>query len=213
MIFYINFKNNRINGNHRRSNNLSGFTLIELMVATTLFTIIMLMGVGSLVVSSNLAKTAQKLRTAVDNVNFAMESITRELRTGTHYECETDVVNMASIGYSLDCATSGGNIIAFNPQVGSSSSRVAYKLTDARPDGTRGIERCEYTTYKTCSDIVSTNVNITTLKFYVRGSDNTAPNINVQSSVKILVKGVVTIKGVATPFILQSMASQRSTEN
>ena len=74
-----------------QNNAKKGFTLIELMIATTLFSIIMLMGVGSLVVSSNSAKSAQKLRVAVDNVNFAMESIARELRTGMYYTCSSTV--------------------------------------------------------------------------------------------------------------------------
>ena len=187
----------------------SGFTLIELMVATTLFTFIMLMGVGSLIVSSNSAKASQKLRTAVDNVNFAMESMTRELRTGTYYECEVNSVNLSNTNTVADCL-SGGNIIAFIPQqVPSSPLRVAYEL-NPRGDGTNSLQRCEYINSATnCADVVSTDVNIQSLTFYVRGSSLTD---GIQPSVKILVKGVVTLKGVDTPFILQSMASQRSTE-
>ena len=72
------------------------------------------------------------------------------------------------------------------------------------------MQRCEYINSATnCADVVSTDVNIQSLTFYVRGSSLTD---GIQPSVKILVKGVVTLKGVDTPFILQSMASQRSTE-
>lgn len=186
-----------------------GFTLIELMIATTLFTIIVTMGMGSLVVSSNAAKASQKLRIAVDNINFAMESMTRELRTGMYYYCgnSVDLSNTTAVN---DCIA--GDIVAFKPQqVLGSSLRVAYEKV-ARTDGsnTFSLIRCEYTTSTSCSDVVSSNVDIQTLKFYVTGS-NLADNI--QPSVKILIKGVVMIKDVATPFSLQTMTAQRSSEN
>jgi prepilin-type N-terminal cleavage/methylation domain-containing protein len=188
-----------------------GFTLIELMVASTLFTFIMMMGVGSLVMSSNSAKSSQKLRTAVDNVNFAMESMARELRTGTLYTCETDKVTLSDSLLPKDC--SAGNIIAFKPQptVGG-ATRIAYEL-QPRTDGTNTdtLVRCEYTTTTTdpCPEVVSSEVDIKSLKFYVVGS--TLPD-KIQPSVEILIKGQIIVKGVATPFTLQTMASQRSTE-
>jgi type II secretory pathway pseudopilin PulG len=62
-----------------------GFTLIEIMVATSIFMVVMLMAMGALVTTSHTAKKAQALRTAMDNVNFAMESMTRTLRMGQDY--------------------------------------------------------------------------------------------------------------------------------
>jgi Tfp pilus assembly protein PilE len=65
----------------------TGFTLVEIMVATSIFMIIMLVALGALISSSDTAKKSQALRTAMDNVNFAMESMTRSLRMGTDYYC------------------------------------------------------------------------------------------------------------------------------
>ncbi len=192
-----------------------GFTLIELMIATTLFTIIMLMGVGSLVVSSNSAKSSQKLRIAVDNVNFAMESMTRELRMGTIYTCPAidfdgfSTVQLSNLLAARDCAD-GGNLIAFMPQqVGVNPPiRVAYKL-NGRTDGTKTLQRCE-ADVTPCSDIVSKDVDVKTLKFYVVGADSSTTN--VQPSVRILMTGSVNIKGNTTDFSLETIASQRSAE-
>lgn len=187
--------------------NKKGFTLIELMVPTTLFTVIMLMGIGSLITSSNSAKSAQKLRTAVDNVNFAMESMTRELRTGTYYYCGNSV-NLLDTLSTSDC-DNGGNVIGFTPQkVTDSADRVAYRIRNN--SGVSSLERCENkNSTVSCADIVSSDINIDTLKFYVNGTDI---NDNEQPSVRILIKGVASLKGVLTPFILQTMASQRSSE-
>jgi len=185
-----------------------GFTLIELMIATTLFTIVMMMGVGSLVVSSNFAKASQKLRVAVDNVNFAMESMTRELRTGTHYYCNT-TYTMANDNLVGDCV--GGTVIAFNPQLAPITPpyRVAY-YKSLRADGvTNTLIRCEFPSSGPCPSVVSNDVDIKMLKFYVTGS---SLSDKIQPSVEIIIKGVVTVKGVPTPFSLQSMATQRSTE-
>ena len=190
-----------------------GFTLIELMIATSLFTIVMLMGVGSLVVSSNASKASQKLRITVDNVNFAMESMTRELRMGTSYECKTDFVNLAASN-PTDCplGTTPGNIIAFNPQqTPGAPLRISYQLRPRNDgSGTSTLERCEINVTP-CSEIVSPDVDIQTLKFFVKGSQF---NDTIQPSVEILIKGVVNIKNknMFKSFTLQTMTSQRSAE-
>ena len=190
-----------------------GFTLIELMIATSLFTVIMLMGVGSLVVSSDSAKASQKLRITVDNVNFAMETMTRELRMGTNYECATSFVNLASPNLA-DCplGSTPGNIIAFNPQQTLGAPlRVSYQLRPRNDAAnTNSLERCEINVTP-CSEIVSPDVDIKTLKFFVKGSD---PNDTIQPSVEILINGVVTIKNtkIFKSFTLQTMTSQRSAE-
>ena len=194
------------------------FTLIELMVATTIFAIVMLMGVGALLSASSAAKSAHKLQVAVDNVNFAMESMTRELRTGTLYDCENPVT-LTNTQAVNDC-TAGG-VIAFTPQkVGGIQTidRVSYTLKNRSVNNgsnTFTLERCEYVSpTTTCTTIISPEINISLLNFFVKGSYLPAPkspNDNIQPSVEIIMKGVVNL-GNGTPFVLQSMASQRSAE-
>lgn len=190
---------------HNKLQKNRGFTLIELMVATTIFTIVMLMGVGSLVTTSNAAKASQKLRIAVDNVNFAMESMTRELRMGTYYECANSVNLSVKPSDGTDC--SNGGVIAFTPQqTNGAPIRIAYKLY-SRGNGTSSLQRCE-TNVTPCPEVVSSDVDIKKLEFYVKGSKLSD---KIQPSVEILVQGVVNV-GIGTPFVLQSMASQRSAE-
>jgi prepilin-type N-terminal cleavage/methylation domain-containing protein len=183
------------------------FTLIELMVATTIFTIIMLMGVGSLVSTSNAAKYSQRLRIAVDNVNFAMESMTREIRMGTNYYCGSSYTMSPDDKSVNDCTEEG--IVAFVPQqIVSSPGRIGY-FRKLRSDGsnTYTLIRC-VETGSNCISVVADNINVTELKFSVKGS---GINDFIQPSVIISMKGVVNV-GVGTPFYLRSMASQRSAE-
>lgn len=188
----------------------NGFTLVELMVSIAVFTMVMTIGIGSLLISSDNANASNKLRTAVDNVNFAMESLTRELRTGSHFYCSDSVLNISNDTEVADCS-SGGTIIAFKPQqVSGSQDRVAYKRVP-RADGTYTLKKFEYKSPGPYveSEMVSSVIDIQTLNFYVRGS---YLNDNIQPSVKILIKGVVNIKGSSVPFYIQSFASQRSSE-
>ena len=118
-----------------------GFTLIELMVAISIFMMVMVMAMGGVIVASDAAKKADKLRTAMDNVNFAMESMTRSIRMGTSY-----------IG------TNGDDAFAFTS---SSGDHISYNLEGDK------LQRCDIG----CSSMVSSGVAISQLQFYPKGTD------------------------------------------
>lgn len=63
-----------------------GFTLIELMVAISIFTIVMMVAMGAVfsVVSAN--RKSQSINVVVNNLNFAFESMIRDMRTGSNYQ-------------------------------------------------------------------------------------------------------------------------------
>lgn len=186
-------------------NSVSGFTLIELMVATSIFIIIMLTSMSSLFVLLDAGKNSRALRFAMDNVNFSMESMTRSIRMGTNYYCVSSgqIVNLDNLDSTNDCSsTNDGTLIAFKPQGATAlSKKVAYKLS-ASGDS---IERCGEG--NPCVPIISPDVKIEKLKFIVNGSLN---NDNKQASVYIIMKGSVYVKGVPTSFSIQTMASQRN---
>ena len=70
-----NFKNQR------------GFTLVEMLVAIAVFMIVMTVAVGSLVSIVNANKKAQTIQTVMDNLNLAIENISKNMRIGTSYYC------------------------------------------------------------------------------------------------------------------------------
>ena len=199
----------------------TGFTLVEIMVATSIFMVIMLVALGSLITSSDTAKKAQALRTAMDNVNFALESMTRSLRMGSDYYCVASGSSVSlpvPAGIYNDCplSGSGGGAVVFTPADNPPGSHppgardTAYTVVQ-RSDGTGTfvLRRCVSTVSPCVEDMVSSNVNIEKLIFYVNGSD---PTDNIQPSIYILVKGSVSVKGVPYPFNIQTIASQRSSE-
>jgi prepilin-type N-terminal cleavage/methylation domain-containing protein len=187
-----------------------GFTLVEIMVATSIFTVIMLIAIGSLVVASDSAKKSQALQSAMDNVNFAVDSMTRSLRMGTHYSCITtpSLVWPSDVN---DCIAGGGGI-AFIPASDLSSAPDTAYIANAlaRGDGTTALQRCDKAA-SSCIDMVANNVDVKTLKFFVRGAYPYGTDYN-QPSVYIIMKGTITIKGQPSSFAIQTMASQRTSE-
>lgn len=184
-----------------------GFTLIELMVATSLFVVIMLSAMGALFVLLDESRDSRSLRVAMDNVNFAMESMTRSIRMGTSYYCGIS----DTPGDTKGCIS--GADISFSPPPNSGEeSNVKYRFIEgAISDGkwTNGtIKRYDSNSTEEGVSIVSPDVNIDLLSFSVKVPDDDNPQI--QPSVYIIVKGTVSVNGVPTSFALQTMASQRN---
>jgi len=71
--------------NNHNKNQKAGFTLIEIIVAVGIFSIVMVMAISAVlsIVSAN--KKAQSLSSVINNLNFVFESMVRDLRTGTEY--------------------------------------------------------------------------------------------------------------------------------
>jgi hypothetical protein len=177
--------------------------------------IIMLMGIGALLISSNAAKKAGAIRQSVENVNFALDSMTRSIRMGTNYACSNIHIDLQSVPPPMDCplSSNGGVLFSFTPVDDASiapNTNIYYVLNN-RPDGTGTISRCSVSPDNStnCPEIVASNIDVKELKFYLDGSD---PNDNKQPNVFILMKAVINVKGELIPFAVETMASQRSSE-
>ena len=187
----------------KKTKTKKGFTLVELMVATAIFMAIMVASMGALLVTIDSARGARALRTAMDNVNFAMESMTRSIRMGNNYVCVKGEGSVASHGYlnSQDCKE-GGTLLSFVPQKADlvDPTRISYKWDTKNLK----LERCEG---GVCADVVAPEVEIEKLNFVVDGSN---PLDTKQANVYITLKGKVIIKGTPTSFAIQTIASQRN---
>lgn len=72
--------------------NNKGFTLLEMIVSMGIFTIVAVIAVGSLVRISSLNRQAQSLQAATNNINYILESMSREMRVGSTYHCADGAV-------------------------------------------------------------------------------------------------------------------------
>lgn len=75
--------------NNKTLSKQKGFTLIELMVAVTLFAIVMVISMGAILTVVNGNKKNQTMQIAINNLNYAVESMTRAIKTGYNYNVDT----------------------------------------------------------------------------------------------------------------------------
>lgn len=67
----------------------SGFTLIEIIVSLALFSVVITIAVGALLILIASNRQLQSEQSVLTNLSFALDSMTREIRTGTNYYCDT----------------------------------------------------------------------------------------------------------------------------
>lgn len=155
-----------------------GFTLIEMLVAVTLFSVVMLVCIGALLALVAANKKAEALESVVNNLNIAVDGMVRSVREGSDYRCGS-----SSGG---DC-TNGGTALYYQPygcdptkgcadwvyQFAVDSNGVG-RIYHYRNDG-----RCHISD-GTCIPITAPDVDIESLTFYVVGStrgDTTQPKV------------------------------------
>src|SRR3989339_478463 len=112
-----------------------GFTIIETMIATSLFLVVMVIGVGSLLNANSISHKNTDERTVLDNVSFALEEMSRNLRTGYSYHCELNGDALVAPEKAQSCDL--GYLIAFEDTHGSPddvNDQWVYKI-DAGTNG------------------------------------------------------------------------------
>lgn len=186
---------------HRRNN--SGFTLIELLVAITLFSVVIIVAVGALLNLARAADRSHAILTAIHNLDFAMEQMSRTLRVGGSYYCSNGVHPLSS--ETKDCTwTEGKSALSFTDK---DNQRIVYKLNSTR--GSLDRENLSDVPHRTFS-ITSPEIFIQSLSFNVFGSDNRDA---YQPRVIIRIKGKTVIPGLhdadQVPFDLQTTVTQR----
>lgn len=195
-----------------------GFTLIEIMVAVSIFAIVMLIGVGALLTMVEVNKRAQGINSVMNNLNAAVEQMSRSIRVGSTYYCGESSVAPSPLILSLpnDCANQGGLLLAFEETGGDPddiTDQVVYRL-----NGTQ-LERslCSGAN-QTCAGgqkhgawvaITAPEVEITNFRFYVTGSTPFSGGDFEQPRVVMVIRGTADVQGGPTEFTIQSSVTQR----
>ncbi len=205
------------------SHNQSGFTLVELMVSLSLFIIVVLALIGSLYTVNDASRRVQAMRTVMDNLNFAMESMSRNIRTSENIYCGSQL--MSSVGNCPLSQDSGPyTAISMHSTLGK-QQLVEYRLNKPSSDANWVIEKRNTELIPTPSGgeiinlpgvsgewiaITSPEINIEKFSFYVEGAYG---GDGIQPNVIIKIEGVAAIAdGATVPFSIQTYLSQRTPE-
>ncbi len=182
----------------------TGFTIIETMIAISLFLIIVTVGMGSLMSATSLSRKSQDARSIMDNLSFIMEDISRNLRTGFSYHCVDNGIYSATTPYS--CAFGQG--ISFKSAYGnqwvykieSLDGGITYNISKSVDGGTT------WTVLNTSEISLDSNSG-----FIVTGAEP-PPGNTIQPFVIIKLSGKIVSKEITTPFSLETGVSQRLTD-
>lgn len=193
--------------NFKKLNNKRGYTIIETMIAISLFLVIIMAGMGALLNANLLHQKSRDMRSIMDNLSFIMEDMGRNLRTGSNYYCITGADNLSNV----NTAKSGQNCwgIAFESAGGTvnPNDQWVYYI-----DNTGKIFKSTAGPYNVVSNFTQLTpdevvIDITASNFSVLGAE---PSPDTQEPfVNIRLAGKITFKGVVTPFSLQTSVSQR----
>lgn len=218
------------NKNKLRLQNSQGFTLLEMMVSVSIFTIVMTISIGAILTLDGSLQKAKTMRAAVENVSFALEGMAKKIRTGDFINCSTDPANNFEVVGATnnisprDCPNGGRRITFLYAE---QNEYVSYQFRSG------AIEVGTYNILRTPADesnnvLTGSDVTIEDMKFYVTGACPPEANRSGKTSycsspdspnLQPLIK--ITLTGRANPgkassdtrFTIQTTVSPRILDN
>lgn len=162
-----------------------GFTLIEMIVSLGIFSIVVTTAVGAMLILISTNQQLQSQQNVMTNLSFALDTMTREIRTGHNYYCVNSNLIRGDTHEELgslvrDCPNGNRGVSFFeggNSLTRTIGSRVLYYY-----------DRDEESLYRRLGNqpaqsIISSGLAITDAQFYVTGTATT--NDRVQPTVTI----------------------------
>lgn len=201
------------NDSQRKINGTGGFTLLEMLVSTSLFIVAMLVIVSALISLETASRKARTIRIAADNVSAAVSSMSRAIRMGSYIHCgctglptvlaQPQDCEISGVGTG-ELPASGNTCIAFEAQNGNpliDTDQYVYRLWNNR------IQR-SVNSGVDWLDMTAPEIRIDALAFYVGGTTLNAD----QPYVTMLVRGTATSSSVKvnTTFDIETTVAVRT---
>lgn len=180
---------------HKTYNIKHGFTLIEIIVAMGIFSTVVLIATGSLLLLVDAQRKAFALREVYDNLRFSLETIAKDLRTGVAYHCGDDTPPKPPLQEALDCDPAESSITYTN----SKFEQVTYWLDAGQVKKSIG--------GGPAVPLTSSNITIERLSFYVFGSD---PTDDIHPRVVMVIVAKTGSGRSSATFTLQTTITQRA---
>lgn len=168
-----------------------GFTLIELMVSITLFSVVLVVTLGTIITIADSNKKARSLMSVMNNLNFSIDSMTRSIKSGK-------ITSGTGVSGGGNCFTT--EQINYDDEGTFNREQVSYCFVE---DGDQG--RIDKTVGGNTIALTSPDVDIDFLDFkaFTGGSSN-------QPRVSIVLEGTVRIsEKISSRFTIQTTVAQR----
>lgn len=201
----------------RPTSTMRGFTIIELMIAIGIFTLIMIFGISTLLNASLVHSKSTQIRDIQDNLSFVIEDMSRALRTGYDYRCYPGGSLFTPDNITIPENCDPGGAIAFEHQDGDPADPADQWVYEIRNEGDNGFHVYKSTqggNGGSWTQMTSGEINLfpgsgfTVVGAHPQGEFQ-ALGDNQQPMVTIRLAGEITYRGFVTPFYLQTSVSQR----
>jgi len=180
-----------------KSTNQKGFTLVEMIIALTLFSLVVAMSTGALVGLFDANRKSQSLASVINNLNYSIENMTRTIRFAKAYNCGAAIPLTTPVNCTGNPTPPGESIAVTS---GSGTTIFRFNNSNSKLE----ISTNNGTTY---TPITSSEVTITYAKFFVY---NTASGEGRQPYALIIIRGYAGSKPSSrSEFDIQTIVSQR----
>jgi len=178
----MNFFSNKM----KMINDKRGLTLIEIMVSIALFSIVIVVIMGSIITIIDVNRKSQTLSIVMNDLNFVLESMTRSAKTGDNLE----IVTRDDGGFSV---------------INQDGEQVEYVVSDGKIK--RSVEGASQI------DMTSDQINISGSHFKVF-DDNEDDGGNMQPRLLMSIEGEAKItESISSAFRIQTTVSQRDLDD
>lgn len=188
------FKKNKNQENKKGA----GFTLIEVIVAIGIFSLVMTVAIGAVLSIVGANRKAQSIHNVINSFNLAIETMVRDMRTGYDYRCD---------GLASDCSNKESFTFT-STQLGDKD--VTYTFEHDEP-GSYGYITKEVQGESGAPRLTSPDVVIKNLSFNLVGVEKmTSPSQDYfQPKVLVIIQGEARIGGEVSKFNIQTLVTQR----
>lgn len=167
-----------------------GFTLIELMVAISIFIIVMTIAMGAILNVFDANRKSRSLKTVINNLNLAVESMSKEMRFGKNYHCGSGTLTLPQ-----NCP-GGGTLMSF---LSSDDIQVTYQFNNQSIE--KQVGNGDFIA------VTAPEIIIDDLTFYILGA-GTSDTLHPKVLIKIKSHAGAN-KGLSN-FVLETLVSQRA---
>lgn len=169
----------------------AGFSLVELIVSLALFSVVVTISVGALLVLIAANDQQQKEQSIMSNLSFALDSMTREMRTGTYYFCDQRPNKTAGgpSGPGVLISGSAGNLFRGGNNLDAILSPEASRdCPSGRSDGGNG--NIQGVVFIEAGDSITGSTGSRILYFHERGTGQIFRRVGSEDAQSIVSSGV-----------------------
>ena len=177
-----------------------------MLVAVFVFSIVMVLATGAIFSIVNANKTSQAIKSVMDNLSSAIDSMSRDVRYGTTYHCGS-----GDFSSPQSCVDDHSGLdtskFAFVDKNGVLTI-YEFQASPGVADGSGSIYKCiNDTASNHCVSITAPEVHIKNLSFYVQGAMPADAN---QPQLMIMISGYAQAGLNKSDFNIETLVSQRN---